>query len=239
MNTFIEKNLKLAQSLINHLSSFEYSFNVITTSRTVSVEFNNVRIFHSELILSKRSLGMIKLLRKEVLQRMNNCDTVCRAQYVAAKRSLEKRKNLIEYDLTAAYLHALHDLKLCSNDLYVKLLDVKKEERLAIVGSLATKKVTIPYVSGKEEKSKIETQPTEPAWWTIVNHVDRIMFDLMNRSEVEGYWVDAIWTTRDFDLHLPFKRREVIVETAQYDKNKLFLKFNDGREFNIPSRSII
>lgn len=225
-----EKYPRAAQDTIDHLRAWEQNFRVIRTSRSICVHYLDTKYYYVERKISQRALAMINALRKQVAERMQDVELKRRedVRYYSWKKA-KVGEQLYEYDLTAAYAHSLHELKLCTDDLYFRLLDLQKPDRLAVVGALATKKFVDEYESGQIVSSSIETQPTEPAWWTICYHVDRIMLDYMqSHEESVGYWVDAFFSRKQVPFSHPHKHRVVSVVEADN-----FLILDDGRRFTM------
>lgn len=229
-----EKYAQIGENIISHLRAWEQSFTVIRTTRSTKIKYLHTSYYYSEIKLSTKALSCINRLRKEVRERMSDIEMRTRQDVrFYSLKLINAGERLYEYDLTAAYVHALHELKLCSEDLYIKLLDLEKRERLAVVGSLATKKIIEENVCGKIVSTQVETQDTEPAWWTICHHVDQIMIRYMEEhSEVAaGYWVDAFFSRKPVPFYHEHRQRVVEVVEAR-DK---IIVLDDKRTFPLKS----
>lgn len=225
-----QKFFHAGEDTIRHLQAWEQNFRVVRTTRSVCVEYLDTKYYYVETKLSYQALNLINALRRQVLERMKDVELKKRedVRYYSFKK-VRAGEKLYEYDLAAAYVHALHELKLCDEKLYFRLLDLEKRERLAVVGSLATKKYIEKYDAGKVVSSSIEKQETEPAWWTVCYHVDKIMLEYMQSHESSvGYWVDAFFSRKQVHFAHPHKSRVVRVISAD---NAMIL--DDGRRFSL------
>lgn len=228
---FFEKMMPQSVHVIRHLSSYEQTFDVVRTSRSVLIKYLSTQYYFTEIKLSTRALNLLNRLRREALERMKDIELRSREEVrFFAMRKLREGDRLIEYDLQSAYAHAVHELKLCSDETYIELLNLKKQERLAVVGALGTKKIIEKYVAGSVQKRELQVQETEPAWWTICHHVDKTMIEYMHRAgeSAAGYWVDALFVRADLQIERPHKRKTVVVVRQLNDSQVLF---DDGRIF--------
>lgn len=221
-----------AVEVLKHLKSFEQNFTFTATSQSLRIDYLDETYFFVEQVLSMKALNLINHLRKEVALRMKDVELKSRddVKFYQFKR-LKEQTRYIEYDLTAAYAHALYELKLCSDETYCKLLELKKSERLAAVGALATKKFIEVYERGELVSSSKHEEETEPAWWTVCHHVDRIMQEYLDQHSEGMYWVDAILVPCEIELSREHKKREVVVTSLGGGTE---VRLNDGRRFCFP-----
>lgn len=111
--------------------------------------------------------------------------------------------NVIEADITKAYYRTALNLKLITEDFYNRCLEIPKNDRLRLIGSIATFKTIQHYRKGilQEDMTEIiEDENLREAWFKICSYVDEAMqvFKACLKDNFLFYWVDGIYF-RDFD----------------------------------------
>jgi len=135
-------------------------------------------------------------------------------------------------DLTAAYLYVLKNLEIISNGLFDKLLNLPKIDRLASIGTLASKKLIFSYDQNgdlKEEAQIIEDKELSNVFYLCVEEVNLLMNicrDLLGDDFI-FYWVDGIYFKNKNQLDLLHKHLEGLGYPAKAEILKNFLYFNN------------
>ena len=187
------------------------------------------KLILTDRVLSYKALGLMGSLKKEVRQRLPNIKIDYGDTHYYQFNQQIANGRCSEYDLEHAYLSALFELGGISDALYQKLSQVKKGERLAVVGSLATNKLILEYhYSEQLSTMRQRDRALFAVWKTITYHVDLKMRKwFMNDQTGLFYWVDALFTKSE--TKLPGTReRKVSLGTFG---NQIYT--NDGRRFPI------
>jgi hypothetical protein len=104
------------------------------------------------------------------------------------------------YDINKAYYQAAFNLKYISEEFYQKCIELPKEERLTLIGSLGSQKQWHYFKEGHEEKNWItHDNELRLAWFHICKEVDKTMYNLIQKlgSDFLFYWVDSMYFTDD------------------------------------------
>ena len=117
-------------------------------------------------------------------------------------------ENVKEADITKAYYRTALNLDFITQEFHDKCLTIPKNDRLRLIGSLATLKTITYYEAGilKEDKTEIEENPLlREAWFKICSYVDNAMqiFKGCLKENFLFYWVDGIYF-KDFSTVEPF-----------------------------------
>lgn len=202
---------------------------VLTSHSTKIVCKDSDRVLMSDTLLTLPALRCISVLHKSVRNNIKLLPTgLADPAYYRYKYARLGGGRLYEYDLNAAYLRAALALGLIDQTLHDKINVLKKEERLAVMGSLATQKVFIEYKEESVSNRYTTRCPLYPAWNALVSWVDAKMTDLYTGQEGSlFYWVDALFLERPADI--PDSKQKVVY----YKADDRFIKFDDGRKFPI------
>jgi hypothetical protein len=225
-------------------------FEVIRTAYTSQFLGGPFAYIVSRERLYLKHLGLIRSLRLMVTKQVEG-KTIHAAHpeklFAYNQRTVTGMKgtfpDILEVDLSAAYISAAYQLNYINRDMFNKLLATKKIYRLKILGSLATKKITTRYdEAGKIVETLESRDPMLTACWrNIVSHVNGDMQEQCKRSDKWlFYWVDnffsspalstAFNTFRDRGYGLKISRT-----SAVYQRNLSHYVFAlaDGRYFTM------
>jgi hypothetical protein len=207
------------QDLIDLLEWQEKSFTVTKTSNTTKVDIKDektgakVKYFFSIEEFSMTHLHYIKKIRDEIngnldkIKGMKPGDQLLDIKYHAfANRmrvkhegfTLKHYKNVAEADITKAYYQTARNLGLISDEFYRECLNLPKNERLRLLGTIATQKFVSEYKNGKRTKIDIKVdKDLRRAWFIICDHVAEVMTEISEKlgSSFLFYWVDGIYFT--------------------------------------------
>lgn len=211
----------------------EESYTLIQTSHSIRIQYGDRRILITDNQLSIRSLGLMLSLKKEVRERLSDLELVdAKARYFSFRdREIIAGTHGFEYDLDAAYLNELYRLGACSEALMRKLLTLEKKERLAVVGSLATMKITQTIEKGEIVGEPVRERDPElmRVWNTIVYRTDKRMMEYFETyQQVLWYWVDALFSKIPCRVeHASENRFEIEARCGG------LIRLSDGRTFQI------
>ena len=98
-------------------------------------------------------------------------------------------------DIKKAYVSFLRNKKIISEKLYNDICNLKKADRLRVVGMLARKKFRYVYTGGIMHASEMKIQPTEKYFFWCVEKTYLLMSDIAKKidSDFVFFWVDCIF----------------------------------------------
>lgn len=145
---------------------------------------------------------------------------------------------IINVDINSAYWETANMLKLMSTELYKKGLTLKKQTRLAAIGSLA-KTVLVYEFDGKNDSfvTKIKNHETEFLWNIISGIVGEL---LIKAAKAAGndflfFWVDGIYLKGnavnkviDVFQKAGYQSKISTIESMQVFENKIIINGKQG-----------
>ncbi len=155
-------------------------------------------------------LGRLKAMIKKNANKVNACDYFKTARWINYYRfsksitdidsdigSVYEVDGVYEADITAAYYAAALGLGFINKNMYRECLKLKKEERLKLMGAIATVSVTRWYNCPLADlPPEVKKDPLlREAWFKICSYVDaalQFLQDYLGESFL-FYWVDGIY----------------------------------------------
>ena len=106
---------------------------------------------------------------------------------------------IINYDIKAAYPNALKNLGFITSDTLKKIMELKKGDRLASIGMLASKKTITTYKGGEPQRLDFKTGEFRNVFILLVRYIDDLMLQV---SKIAGkyfifFWVDGFYLRPD------------------------------------------
>ena len=155
-------------------------------------------------------------------------------------RNAMKRKDLPRVawsiDLSSAYAYALHGRRLVTDATFTELLALPKDERLRVVGMLATTKAVIRYEGGKVAALDTFKSETRGAFFACCEDVGAIMKDVEGAPGHLFFWVDGAFFDRpapevvDYFEAQGFPAKTEKVTDLKWSDSRRFLFFTkDGK----------
>lgn len=203
---------KRKRSLILQKKNFEI---ITTTSSVIIKEYGNEKIGERKYIymsdrhsrIRYREMNLRRELKKHVLENIEGMDLSIIdskninytriANWVYAQEKGAHIGEMVCFDINMAYYQCALILGFISNEFYTKCVNLPKQVRLRLIGSIATKKRKYSYHEGKisQDIDIIENKELRNCWNHIVNHVGRCMEELAKiaADKFVMYWVDGIY----------------------------------------------
>ncbi len=246
-------DVEKAKNAIEFLKTSKKPFQVIMTNYTINIKGAvNYKFMKEER--SFKFFSMYNKLKKEVSEYLlKNEISQCKNIFyydIAPKLDFEE-KQVFNVDLTSAYLHVLKNEKIISQVLFEELNALDKQDRLSIVGMLASKKSVYSFnESGNIYNFEIiEDKALRNVFFHCVNITFLIMQEIKNLIG-ESYiysWVDGVYFTNEMDNFLiedylinikyPFKCETLENFTYKNEKDHVKIEFDKGiktKTFHIP-----
>lgn len=140
---------------------------------------------------------------------------------LSIKKIKDKKNNnfFLNIDIKAAYLTALKNENIISQEFFDKVMKCKKSERLRLLGSLATTKNIYKYKNGElvfldQKKSELENY-----FWFCCMQIGDLMQKISTQLENNFlfFWVDGIYSLYNSSM-------ELII--SELNKNNYFFSFD-------------
>lgn len=229
------------QNLINDKCNFEYEETANTCKIWVDTSRGRICYWYLEKTKSKYFLIMLKKLKTEIelnaclveactyspnIEDVNYFKFLPRVNdLVADSGSIYALKNVYEADISHAYYRAAYVMGFISKSLYMEIIKtMTKEDRLRLLGCIATVKIKRCFEMGEEITEPVITKSEicRKAWFKICHYIDTALLELKGAlgKDFLFYWVDGIYfkyeTSKD-----DFKNSE-----HWHSIRRVFYKFN-------------
>lgn len=248
-------DVEKAKNAIEFLKTSRQPFQVIMTNYTINIKGAiNYKFMKQER--SFKFFAMYNKLKKEVTDYLlkNELQTCKNIYYydIAPKPDFKADK-VFNVDLTAAYIHVLKNEKIISPELFEELNNLEKQDRLSIVGMLASKKSVYSFNDQGEiiNFEIIENKALRNVFFHCVNITFLIMQQikhLIGESYIYS-WVDGVYFTNEMDnfliedylisINYPFKTEMLENFIYKNEKEHVSIIFDKGiktKTFNIPTK---
>lgn len=244
-----ELNNKQDEQLIYYFKKRRLPFICSYTGKTMSIQNKEEKYIISSDYLGRGLMRIMSSLKSEIEKRTTNkiIGDVDPAFYGINLDWFNKKngrgtlKDIIEVDLSSAYLTATLELDYISKETFNKINAMKKCNRLRVLGSIATKKIIEEYdIKGNRINRSIERDEYFlRIWMNICNRVSfhiSELIDLNSYFRYIFYWADNIFFAGDLSIKVP-EHLQVKSEKHEYIKylfgnNNVMLTIDDGRTFN-------
>lgn len=249
-------DVEKAKNAIEFLKTSKKPFQVIMTNYTINIKGAvNYKFMKEER--SFKFFSMFNKLKKEVTcYLLKNEIAQCKNIYyydITPKPDFKVEK-VFNVDLTAAYLHVLKNEKIISAELFEELNALEKQDRLSIVGMLASKKSVYSFNDQGEiiNFEILENKALRNVFFHCVNITFLIMQEIKNLIG-ESYiysWVDGVYYTNEMDhfliedyllkLEYPFKTETLENFVYKNEKEHVAIIFDKGiktKTFNLPIKN--
>jgi hypothetical protein len=216
-------------------------FTVTRTGYTAKVQIHNGgKFLFAEGRVNPTLFPLANKLKAEVLKR--GVPTVDRSgiryfSFNKAQAHQELPRSAYCVDLSSAYVHALRHRKLITGATFNRLLKLPKEERLRVVGMLATTKTRIEYHGGKVTEVKTEQSPTAGAFFAACETTGEIMSMIEEHPAFLFFWVDGAFFDRpvpevsEFFTAQGFPCKVERIENLRWSKSRKFILYHkDGEQ---------
>lgn len=248
-----KRKLAEANKLIEYLNTMNEKFSVSISNYTMTVATKERRMKFITEMKSKRTFIAYNVIKKDIGNMTPPKIAKEKLEYFHHnfKESMYL-KNCINIDLKNAYATALFRNGIICRKTFDFLQTLDKDERLASVGMLASKKYTFEYSGGSIKNHYPETNDLENFFYFAVKEVQRLMKKLriLAQQDYLFTWVDGIYVRNDqnalrrirsYLTQLGVNNTVEILENFDLQVNedgKIKLEFGKGKDlkkFTIPS----
>lgn len=230
------------------------SFILSRTNVTTKFKFTDVKradMIFSQKRFSYKELNLFREINREVKYNIEQKNLVVPdysrndvgyylfsdTLHQAAKTKQEQVfTDIIEFDIVKAYYQAARNLGYISNEFYTQCIELPKQTRLRLIGSIATSKIVFTYVKGKltGDPYKKEDQELRKAWFHICKYVDACMRDLRNlmKEDFLFYWVDGIYcrNTDAIDNYIMYASLKYGFDFEYKTVNKITAAYSEAKK---------
>lgn len=228
-------NFYNSEEKINSLISLGIDFTTTETKNTTKINYilNNKKLVYmfAENCKSQRFLIYLNKIKAEIRENEKNVisssfsDNIQKIDYFNFSDAIYKASeeegiiytlnNVIEADISHAYYRSAFIQGFISKALYLDILkNCSKNERLHLLGAIASVKVKTTYIEGKEASTEIVKDDfLRSAWFKIASGVDEAMktFKKLLENYFLFYWVDGIYF-KDTGINFDFYKNKGLLE---------------------------
>jgi hypothetical protein len=216
---------------ISNLKAEKGKFQVLRSNYTTEIVEPNFKTIYT---ISDNDFDFFQLAAKLKKYYIDNPELIAKAEgisqrkpeYYQSCRNVPTRAiDCVCYDITSAYLNALKNWNLISEELYYMVANQPKKVRLKLLGMLARTKTILYYENGQIVESDISESPTKPIFLFAVKMIDQLLEEL---AHIAGpgflfYWVDGIYINAKQIGHKKLQLIDDHINESGYHYNVEFL----------------
>lgn len=130
------------------------------------------------------------------------------------KYSSFSSKELLNIDISSAYVHAIYNSKLITKETFDYLQTLKKGERLPALGMLASTYTKFFYKNGKCVDYEVHREPTAPVFFKLIEEVNDVMEECrwILGDDYIFHWVDGVFFKRSTSVRKINQVEEILQE---------------------------
>lgn len=182
-------------------------------------------------------------VKKDVMQ-SSTLESVLKEEYTKVNYGVDSRlhsfseQNILNIDLSSAYVYAIRNLGLITDETFDYLQTMKKGERLPSLGMLASSHTKFYFKSGKCYDYQAYREPTSPVFFKLIKEVNDVMEECrwILGSDYIFHWVDGIFFRASVSKKKVEKVEEIINEFGfpfKYERVESFSFVKDGENYVI------
>lgn len=257
----INRNLNAwdIESKIQSWQNEKLSFTVTRTNYTISAKFENENIkYYCDIEKTPfQVMGLISKTKSYILKNPI-CNFIpytepARIQYARFADSLYEMKlspgeivfsnKVTEIDISAAYATEFYNQEIISKEIYQAIMQTPKDERLKILGSIATNKLKYTYENGVQiGRPEIINNPhLRNVWFFICHKIDLVINQVYEeiKNNAIFYYVDGIYFHSENQIEKIvneiFESHNLKTKTKYFNKIA-FANVNDAMKIVIPAK---
>ena len=207
--------------MVKGLKDNKRDFELQTTNKTKILKYDKLKFLfkrgHETKSFTQKELGAMVQIKSHVKKKLKHVkiEKKKRQNYYDTKKFSDMEngeylvfENCFEVDINKAYFQALKNMSLLDDDLYQKYIKLDKNIRLALVGSLATRKSIYSFKDGvlDDTEYKVDKELRE-VFFCCVDMVDEALKLLMKLQydDFLFYWVDGAYIKKNKNLERDVK----------------------------------
>lgn len=242
------------QQLIDYLTSGKFNFEMTSSNYTTKLKSEIINRTFVATKQSKRTFAAFAKLKSDLKNlKVPNVPAESVRYFEHDFRKDSYFPEVVNIDLKSAYARIFYNDKMITEETFKYFNSCKKQERLASVGMLASRKKVFQFENGKPVSYVENISELSGFFFYCVKRTHEIMSEL-KRICGDKYlftWVDGIYFLPDEkvlseciqyleSVNFLFTKENLQDFTVKIFKNKAFLTFKkDGKlkRFNLPSAS--
>lgn len=250
----IEWDAELIRVLTQKLNEDKETYSMTLTNYTCLIEAPDYCYYFLKHLQKPSVFTVTKLLKRYMDSSLDNdIQDIDRnsMKYYSAKvvtKPLYKHK-AYNIDINAAYPTCLYNAKLIDFKMYQRLMSLNKDERLASIGMMASRKRKFNFVDGEVESYEDTESPYSKYFFYCVQTIAEIIWkcEVIAGNNFVYSWVDGLYTTDKKSaeqcrkLIAEFGYKSTVAELTDFYYEPLenrvkvtFLKDGKNKLFNIP-----
>jgi len=242
-------------SIFDFLVSNNKAFQIKLSNSSISIYYSGNKI-HSGKNLPMYIFGIAKSIKKEALQRAEKIQDIKNVEYFGLSNEITFEQKIdLEYiyslDITSAYLNILYRDNLISKKNYLNVLNMKKPERLAVIGMLAYRPFVYNFLGSEILSIERQENEAQKIFFYCVNEVNKIMKQMLRVKGALFFWVDCIYFYERSNFYLfndilksnrlkgKLKKNYSFSLETDFERAKIsFIESGiELKEFNVPCRN--
>ncbi len=209
-NEIVKIRTKICDELefdLNYYIKNKLDFVLILGRHSATIKMPECKpVNYMEKTRSFKIFHILERLKKEVRPHLHFFDTIKKSHeyfFINYRQNYDLMAStgrpVCNIDIKSAYLNALFKTGFISNQLYEEICNLKKEDRLIIVGMLAYQPTIYTFKEGKLEHSYVRRSEYRNVFFYCVEQIEKIMRYCMEVSGdyAIGTWVDGIYFLDD------------------------------------------
>lgn len=261
-----KRDFEIIKPKIDFLKKMKCDFSVSHSNYTTTIEYpNGDKDKFITNSMSKRTFIAYNKVRSDILKHDLDFENLFEKYGLTDKNKyFENKPNIVPFrsdsviniDIKGAYPSSLFNFGLITSETLDFLNSLKKINKLASLGMLASKKTITNYKGGLAQSMDIKTNKMRNVFILLVRQVDKIMSEI---SKIAGdyfiyFWVDGIYLKEDTPPWTIDQIKNFLTENKyeyHYDNLKdfelkrngeyleiNFIKEEEKKQFKFPDKNI-
>jgi hypothetical protein len=220
---------KSVKKITDFLTGIKADFNISISNYTTKIETAKKNFYFVKTLQSNRTFAAATMIKKDLQGKaIPVIDSNNNLYYSCMKTGDFYSDKIHNVDINNCYANILKNNGLITQKTFDYLNTLKKPERLAAIGSIASKKSVYTYVDGKIIKEEEINNPNANFFYFCVQETNRIISEVRHNvlfDEFVFYWVDGIYFLNEFS--------GAVVQNYLKSKYNLESKKKELTDFNL------
>lgn len=235
------------KDVLNQLKKNKNNFKLIETKHTKRIRLEKQILFFSEDVKCYKELTLINKVKKDAKNyiekkeenKKTDLNKINFYYYNKTSWNGKEYREVYKLDLTSAYWQLSINEGIISKETFdfweenkESFLNGHKKARLKALGSLATEKIEITYVNGKEEQiSKICNEMQRNLYIYVCERVDEVMriITYKFRNFIIYYYWDCFFICHKAPIKKIIKEVKKLGFLSKFEKEKILIQQNNNK----------
>jgi|GEM_PF-1004246 len=267
---------KTIRQQIDFLKKIKANYEIHNSNYTTTVKVLNTgaEIKYVSSLMSKRTFYAYSKIKSDVIK--NNFLKTVQGEKITNNKEIHFENHeyispfhadeVINIDIKSAYPTTIYQQGGISTETYNYLNNLKKSEKLASLGMLASQKEITTYIRGKATGIRLKRNPLSEVFFYCVKTIDFFMMEIKKIAHEYFiyFWVDGVYLRPDtplyildeitqlllcfgYELHMDIikdfnlsrTKDSIIVNFLKLEKNKKGVLIDTRKNFKFPDKAMI